>query len=41
MTITGGYEGPGKSPDRADAMVWALTELMLGPVRGEPRVRRL
>lgn len=27
----GGYEGPGASPDRADAMVWALTELMLGP----------
>ncbi|MEA3061943.1 MAG: hypothetical protein QOJ94_1724 [Sphingomonadales bacterium] len=41
MTIAGGYEGPGRSPDRADAMVWALTELMLGPARGEPRVRRL
>lgn len=26
----GGYEGPGTSPDRADAMVWGLTELMLG-----------
>jgi hypothetical protein len=26
----GGYEGPGQSPDRADAMVWGLTELMLG-----------
>ena len=26
----GGYEGPGRSPDRADALVWALTELMLG-----------
>lgn len=25
----GGYAGPGKSPDRADALVWALTELML------------
>ncbi len=25
----GGYEGPGRSPDRADALVWALTELML------------
>jgi phage terminase large subunit-like protein len=37
----GDYQGPGRSPDRADAMVWALTELMLGPVRGEPRVRRL
>jgi phage terminase large subunit-like protein len=34
------YEGPGKSPDRADAMVWALTELMLG-VQREPRVRVL
>lgn len=26
----GGYEGPGRSPDRADALVWAMTELMLG-----------
>lgn len=35
----GGYAGPGRSPDRADALVWALTELMLGD-RGEgPRVR--
>ena len=34
----GGYEGPGRSPDRADAAVWALTELMLQR-RGEPRVR--
>ncbi|RYY46398.1 MAG: ATP-binding protein [Sphingomonadales bacterium] len=25
----GGYAGPGRSPDRADALVWALTELML------------
>jgi phage terminase large subunit-like protein len=33
----GGYEGPGRSPDRADACVWALTELMLGR-RGVPRV---
>ncbi|HEY0625461.1 MAG TPA: terminase family protein [Allosphingosinicella sp.] len=29
MTAGGGYDGPGRSPDRADAMVWALTELML------------
>ncbi|KLE34471.1 DNA-packaging protein [Aurantiacibacter luteus] len=37
--MTGGsYEGPGRSPDRADALVWALTELMLGK-RGAPRVR--
>jgi phage terminase large subunit-like protein len=34
----GAYHGPGRSPDRADALVWALTELMLGP-KGEPRVR--
>ncbi|HEY6817204.1 MAG TPA: terminase family protein [Croceibacterium sp.] len=34
----GGYEGPGRSPDRADALVWALSELMLGR-RVEPRVR--
>jgi phage terminase large subunit-like protein len=26
---TEGYQGGG-SPDRADALVWALTELMLG-----------
>lgn len=33
----GSYHGPGRSPDRADACVWALTELMLGRA-GEPRV---
>ncbi|MFC7499863.1 DNA-packaging protein [Enterovirga sp. GCM10030262] len=38
LTSGGGYEGPGRSPDRADAMVWALTELMLGKARAEPRV---
>jgi phage terminase large subunit-like protein len=37
----GGYEGPGRSPDRADALVWALTELMLGKAEREPRVRLL
>jgi phage terminase large subunit-like protein len=40
----GGYEGPrtgrSRSPDRADALVWALSELMLGRAR-EPRVWRL
>ena len=41
MMAGGGYEGPGRSPDRADALVWALTELMLGPPKGEPRVRVL
>ncbi len=36
--MTGGeYEGPGRSPDRADALVWALTELLLGR-RGSPRI---
>ena len=37
----GCYEGPGRSPDRADALVWALTELMLGKAEREPRVRLL
>jgi phage terminase large subunit-like protein len=39
MTATG-YEGPGRSPDRADAMVWAMAELLLGKDR-TPRVRML
>jgi phage terminase large subunit-like protein len=33
----GGLEG-GRSPDRLDALVWALTHLMLAP-KGRPRVR--
>ena len=33
----GRYEGPGRSPDRADALVWALSELMLER-RVEPRI---
>ncbi len=37
MIAGGGYEGPGQSPDRADAMVWGVSELMKD--RGEPRVR--
>ena len=28
---SGGPGGPGVSPDRADALVWGLTELMLAP----------
>ncbi|RIA37858.1 phage terminase large subunit-like protein [Hephaestia caeni] len=36
----GGYEGPGRSPDRADALVWAASELMLGR-RGAASVRGL
>ncbi len=35
--VGGSYEGPGRSPDRADAAVWALTELMLS-ARPAPRV---
>jgi len=38
LVAGGAYQGPGRSPDRADALVWALTELMLGKVL-EPRVR--
>jgi phage terminase large subunit-like protein len=40
LTSGGGYQGPGRSPDRADAMVWAMAELMLGKT-GAPRVRGL
>ena len=40
LTWGGGYAGAG-SPDRADAMVWAMTELMVKPQRAEPRVRGL
>ena len=36
----GGYAGPGRSPDRADACVWALAALLEGLKRGrEPGVR--
>jgi phage terminase large subunit-like protein len=34
----GGYVGPGSSPDRADALVWALTELLL-PQAAQPQLR--
>ena len=40
MIAGGEYEGPGRSPDRADAMVWAMTELAETKT-GLPRVRRL
>jgi phage terminase large subunit-like protein len=36
----GGYEGPGRSPDRADALVWGLSELMVRP-KGQVAVRVL
>jgi len=37
LVLGGGYEGPGRSPDRADAMVWAMTEL--GAALAQPSVR--
>jgi phage terminase large subunit-like protein len=40
LVAGGGYEGPGRSPDRADAMVWAMTDL-IETRSGVPRVRRL
>jgi phage terminase large subunit-like protein len=41
MTVSG-YQGSG-SPDRVDALVWAITDLMLEPAgtRLDPRIRRL
>lgn len=36
-----GCDPGGPSPDRADALVWALTDLMLGRVTRRPRVRVL
>ena len=37
MIAGGGYAGPSDSPDRADAMVWGVSELM--KESAEPRVR--
>ena len=39
MTAAGGWHGPGRSPDRADAMVWAVATLVLDKPRAEPGVR--
>jgi phage terminase large subunit-like protein len=39
--LTGGtYAGPGRSPDRADALVWALSELLLRP-QARPGIRAI
>lgn len=39
--LTGGtYAGPGHSPDRADALVWAMSELLLGR-SASPSVRQI
>lgn len=40
LQIGGGYEGPGRSPDRADALVWAMSAL-LPARRGKAGVRPL
>lgn len=40
LMVGGGYEGPSRSPDRADACVWALTELS-ETRSGVPKVRML
>ena len=41
LVYRGGYCGPGASPDRADAMVWAMTELVVKRGPAAVRVRRL
>jgi phage terminase large subunit-like protein len=40
LLVGGSYAGPGNSPDRADAAVWALTELLLGR-QLRPSVRQI
>jgi phage terminase large subunit-like protein len=37
----GGYEGPTRSPDRADACVWAISALIEGSRRAGPRILTL
>lgn len=39
MLAGGGYAGPGRSPDRADALVWAVHALLVDGGRGAPGVR--
>ncbi|MGQ2930993.1 MAG: DNA-packaging protein [Sphingopyxis sp.] len=39
--VGGGYAGPGRSPDRADACVWALAELLRGMAPAGRGVRRV
>lgn len=41
LLVDGRYAGPGQSPDRADALVWALTALMLSNRLPTPGVRHL
>lgn len=39
MMANGVFAGPGTSPDRADALVWALSALLLGRETARPQVR--
>jgi phage terminase large subunit-like protein len=41
MVVGGVYAGPGRSPDRADALVWAVTELLLQGRQGVAAVRAI
>ena len=41
LSAGGVWAGPGRSPDRADALVWAITELLLRGNRREPGIRAL
>jgi phage terminase large subunit-like protein len=43
LQVGGGYAGPGRSPDRADACVWAVAELLAAGGAGGrgPGVRRV
>ena len=41
LLADGRYGGPGASPDRADACVWALTALLLADRAGLPTIRNL
>lgn len=40
LCALGAADGPSKSPDRADALVWALTDLLVS-ARAQPRLRTL
>lgn len=41
LLLNGIYAGPGSSPDRADALVWGLTALLLTHRMTEPSLRRI
>ena len=41
LLADGRYAGPGASPDRADACVWALTAFLLADRAGLPTIRNL